>query len=772
MSIQALKTPLSELDDDLEFYATCGSGLADLLAGECRQLGFSGVQTAGSGVRFRGSLAAAYTACLWSRIANRILLPIHRGPAADPDELYALAGTINWSEHLLQNGSLAVDFFTANSAITHSQYGALKVKDAIVDQFRAASGQRPDVDREQPDVRINVYLFRNNARIAIDLSGSSLHRRGYRVAGGFAPLKENLAAAVLLASGWAEAAQRGDAFYDPMCGSGTLLIEAAMIATCRAPGLYRQYFGFLGWQQHNPTLWAEILDDAKSRIRPSMALVVGADCDASIMKTCRENILEAGLSDAIQISLQAVDEGRPASLHDIDNGMIVTNPPYGERLQTDPAFYASLGSGFSRHFPGWTCALFTASAAPYSRLRLPLNISLKSRNGGIDCVLMLGHIPASRGRKPLADVAQSVAAKYDDADTLLPGRSPDTEHSELDHPQAMLYRKQSANAPVDATAFLNRLRKNQRTLKGWLKQNNIHAYRVYDADLPEFAVAIDIFHAAVTHCVVQEYQAPDTVNVAMAEARLNAVLQALPDALGLQPDCIHLKIRQVQPGKEQYGRSETTHSQIALVEEFGAQLEVNFTDYLDVGLFLDHRPVRRHLFQHSQNKKFLNLFAYTGSATVAAVMGGAASSISVDSSNRYCQWAQRNLDKNGAAAQVHEVVRQDVPDWLDSARTGLSQERYFDLILLDPPTFSNSSDQKDDWNLQRDHVVAIQNCLDILASDGLLIFSNNYRRFKLDEAGLCNGGRSIRIENRSRWSIDRDFRRNQRIHQCWFISKA
>jgi len=175
-----------------------------------------------------------------------------------PEELYDLVKQVDWSEHMALQGTLAVDFFTANSTITHSQYGALKVKDAVVDQFRERTGDRPNVARDTPDLRINVYLFRNKARIAIDLSGSSLHRRGYREQAGPAPVKENLAASLLLACDWPAKARRGEPFVDPLCGSGTLVIEAAMMACNIAPGLIRDYYGFTGWLGHDEAQWNKI----------------------------------------------------------------------------------------------------------------------------------------------------------------------------------------------------------------------------------------------------------------------------------------------------------------------------------------------------------------------------------------------------------------------------------------------------------------------------------------------------------------------------------
>ncbi|MFT4727854.1 MAG: 23S rRNA (guanine2445-N2)-methyltransferase / 23S rRNA (guanine2069-N7)-methyltransferase [Granulosicoccus sp.] len=787
-------SPLKNLDD-IELYATCGTGLEDLLVEEFRELGFDSIQSAGAGVRFRGGLHAGYKACLWSRIANRILLPIHSGPAASPEALYELVQEIDWSEHVDVDGTLAVDFFTAKSAITHSQYGALKVKDAVVDQFRDAQGRRPNVERETPDLRINVYLFRDKARIAIDLSGSSLHRRGYRDAQGLAPLKENLAAALLYAAGWPAAMKRGTAFVDPMCGSGTLLIEAAMIACQHAPGLHRNYFGFEGWKGHDEHLWETLKVDAIQGQRDCKVLIAGSDQDAQAIDNCQHNIAQAGLENVIHLDQLAVSDGRHKALGESVEGLLVTNPPYGERLAADTRFYADLGANLSRYYAGWQCALFTATAAPFQRARLPLATTLHVKNGGIDCVLLTGSVPKSGlGKRSfvddprladesrladepsLADESGATSVYESAAEQIETGG----EDSDANHPQASLYRsahssgepqRSAGEIEVDATDFINRLKKNQKALKGWVRQNDIHAYRLYDSDLPEFAVAIDIYRGDTTHCVVQEYQAPATVNVAMAQARLKAIMEVVPEFLGISPEDVHLKVREVQTGLQQYEKQDSARSKTTMVPEFGATLEVNFTDYLDTGLFLDHRPVRRHLYKQAEGKRFLNLFAYTATATIAALAGGASSSVSVDTSNRYCQWARRNLDRNEAALQNHEVVRQDVMAWLRDAAVGIRAESMFDLILLDPPTFSNSSSLDDDWNVQRDHVAAIDACLKVLSPGGTLIFSNNFRRFKLDASLSEDSERGIRIEDKSRWSIDRDFQRNPRIHQCWFIHK-
>ena len=755
------------IDKDTELYATCGAGLGRLLANELKALGIARVQIAGAGVRFAGGLEAGYKACLWSRVANRVLLPIHSGVAESPEALYERAQEVDWSEHVDVDGTVAVDFFTAKSAITHSQYGALKVKDAIVDQFREAQGRRPNVDRETPDLRVNVYLFRDKARFAIDLSGSSLHRRGYREEQGLAPLKENLAAALLYEAQWPEAIEEGLSLADPLCGSGTLLIEAAMMACHVAPGLQRDYFGFEGWKGHNEDLWNQLKTEAKSAQRSSPVLIAGSDTSSQAVKQCQQNIAHAGLEHSITVEHLDLSEGKPDALQSHITGLVITNPPYGERLAADGAFYTELGRNLSRYYAGWRCALFTSESAPYHRARLPMGKSLNVQNGGIDCVLLSGDIPKSAVRQPAPErISDEVEQEASFSSTV----------SDTTHPQAALYRGRSEAAranqndpAVDTQPFANRVKKNQRALKGWLRQNDVKAYRIYDADLPEFAVAIDIYESDERHCVVQEYQAPATVNQAMAQARLSALMEVVPQVLNVRPECVHLKVREVQSGLKQYEKQNAGNAHGVLINEFDAELEVNFTDYLDTGIFLDHRPVRRFLHQNSEGKRFLNLFAYTATATVAAVLGGAASSVSVDTSNRYCQWAKRNLDKNKAALQLHEVVRQDALGWLAGASLNTHDEALFDLILLDPPTFSNSNALEADWNVQRDHAGTINSCLDMLAPGGTLIFSNNFRRFKLDSS--LSSIDNIEVEDRSRWSIDRDFQRNARIHHCWFFKK-
>ncbi len=727
---------------------------------ELQTLGLSSVETLGSGVQFGGGLSAAYRACLHSRVANRVLWPLHQGMADSPDSLYTLVREIDWSEHLSRNGSLAVDFFSAHSTITHTQFGALKVKDAVVDQFREATGVRPDVDRHTPDVRINVYVHKNKARIALDLSGSSLHRRGYRGGGGPAPLKENLAAALLLAADWPRRAKAGAPFVDPMCGSGTLVVEAACIAADRAPGLGREYFGFLGWRGHDAQLWQDLVAEAETALTEVTVPIRGMDRDSEAVNNARAGLLAAELTGDIQIEQRALDKGLATPLGTSGTalgpapGLVLSNPPWGERLAANANDYRDIGQALSRHYAGWECGLFTARAAPFKALELPLTESITVVNGGVDCRLSLGVIPGRRGPRAKAAVTLNT-------DSL------NTEEGVTPSPDSLA---------VDARPFVNRLKKNLSASRGWRRQQGIRAHRVYDADLPEFAVAIDLFDCGEAgderHLVVQEYAAPRSVNAALAADRLEALLAVLPKALETAPARIHLKTRERQKDGAQYQRRNAGSTAWRLVDgvtatlhEQGIRYQLNFTDYLDVGLFLDHRRVRQHLrdeFSQRSGGQFLNLFAYTGTASLAAIAGGAASSVSVDLSRRYTEWAERNLRDNKADATQHQVVRADVMTWLAE-----TDKKDFAAILLDPPTHSNSTSTERDWDVQKDHVAAIDACMQRLAPGGLLVFSNNFRLFRLD-ASLQE---RYHVEDRSAWSLSRDFKRNTRIHRCWFIKR-
>lgn len=763
------------MSDKLSLFASTQKHLESLLATELESLGAADIREVGSGVQFSGSLETAYKACLWSRVANRILLPLTAKKAADPDALYAAVRTIDWSQHLREDQTLAVDFFCAKSSITHSQYGALKVKDAIVDQFREATGVRPSVDRSEPDLRINVYLFRDRARIAIDLSGTSLHRRNYRLSQSRAPLKENLAASLLLKAGWPALAARSKPLHDPMCGSGTFVIEAAMIAGDIAPGLKRDYFGFLGWKGHRAEMWETILEQARARAAAgvnNIPPISGSDISAASISVAQENVERAGLSSNITLSCEDIaDLSAPSD--QLEKGLVICNPPYGVRLEQSQGIgklYATLGAMLTKSYPGWRLGIFSGAPDLLYRARLELDTQLSVENGGIACKFFSGTIEAKKNTANADPVdysqagtnagAQEVAVA--DVHALEDRVSSGVESDEAKATSPWMQAEERRGTASVDSMFVNRIAKNVRKLRGWIKQQEISAYRIYDADIPEYAVAVDVYDGVERHVVVQEYRPPSTVDAHRAAERRTHVLQALPAALNCPPGNIHQKLRQRQKGNEQYQRVSVERRE-HLIEEQGCAYLLNFDDYLDVGVFPDHRKIRRFIRDNSNGKRFLNLYGYTGVATVYAGVGGAKSSVTVDLSNNYTAWCRRNLVINGLKSEDHQVIKADVESWL--GQMPKHELECFDLILLDPPTFSNSTSMEGHWDVQRDHLKMITDVMGLLSADGLLIFSNNFRRFRLDDALP----KLFDVENRSKWSTDRDFERHGKDRHCWFV---
>jgi len=738
------------MSSSLRLFASAPRGIEPLLADELRAFGAENVKETRAGVTFDGDLALAYRVCLWSRVANRVLLPLAQFPAPTPEALYDGVRGIDWAAHLDQNGTLAVDFNTYRSAITHTHYGALKVKDAIVDQFRERTGVRPSVATNEPDVRINVYVHADVASLSLDLSGESLHRRGYRVDTVTAPLKENLAAAILLRAGWPAIAREGGALVDLMCGSGTLPIEAALIASDSAPGLDRTYYGFLRWRGHDATIWEALLAEAQARRAAgikNLPPIRGYDSDPAAVRVALVNVERAGFTGAVHIERRYLADCR--SEHVEHAGLVVVNPPYGERLGEEselPGLYRELGNVLKRCYEGWRAAVFTGNPELGKVMGLRAHKMHVLYNGAIECKLLHFEVQPKQFVTDRSPTHRDVLVPQDAGS----GERPD---------ERLLVQGPAALTP-GAEMFANRLRKNLKQLGKWAEREKICCYRLYDADMPEYALAIDLYQGAARWAHVQEYAAPKTIDPDKASERLKEALSAIPGVLGIPVEQIFLKVRQRQKGSAQYERL-AERGEFHEVQEDGLKLLVNFTDYLDTGLFLDHRLTRRMLREQGKDKRFLNLFGYTGAATVHAAAGARATT-TVDMSRTYLDWARRNLALNGFEGQQHELVQADVLVWLEE-----EVERRYELIFLDPPTFSTSKRMQDTLDIQRDHVTLIQAAGHLLSPDGTLIFSTNFRRFRLDREGLAE----FVVEDISRATLPKDFERNPRIHQCFKLSR-
>ena len=381
------------------FFATCPKNLENLLEEELKSLGAKKTKQTVAGVKFFGELTLAYRACLWSRLANRVLFPLSEFNAPNAGALYDGISKIRWLEHLRPTDSFVVDFAGTSPDINNSHFGALKVKDAIVDQIRKATGNRPNIDKTNPDLRINVYLHNDIATTSIDLSGKSLHRRGYREESGAAPLKENLAAAILYRSKWVDFAKEGKPLLDPMCGSGTILIEAAMMAQDYAPGLLRNSFGFNKWLHHQPHVWKSLRDEAQERhnvgIKQLKAEIRGYDTSPKMAGIARRNIAKANLDKTIDVTVKAIDKFTPPTHHGNQYGIIVTNPPYGERLndaQDLTQLYRDFGTVLRERFVNWEMAMLAGNPELGKALGIHSHKQYNFFNGTIPCKLLLFHL--------------------------------------------------------------------------------------------------------------------------------------------------------------------------------------------------------------------------------------------------------------------------------------------------------------------------------------------------------------------------------------------
>jgi 23S rRNA (guanine2445-N2)-methyltransferase / 23S rRNA (guanine2069-N7)-methyltransferase len=714
-----------------QFLALTSPGIEVLLADEIKNLGAESVIQKPEGVYFTTSMELGYKISLWTRLATRIMLKLGEGEAKNKDELFKAASSINWVEQFTSDTTFAIDFVGYSEEIRNSQFGGLTIKDAIVDQFREQGLERPDVDKKSPQISFQARLLRDQVSLYLDFSGRGLFQRGYREHSGAAPLKENLAAALILRSGWLNDTSKP--LVDPMCGSGTILIEAVAMATQQAPSINRATWGFDAWLKHDEELWQHQLNQAIESSATSLEQanisslkVFGIDIDSRVLKTAQQNARNANLQRFIEFKCQ--------NTNDINNvygtstsgqaGTILFNPPYGERIGELPELvenFVLFGQKLKAQFINWRVAILTANVELLGMLKLSSFKRYKFKNGPLDCQLALYNVDEKQLEK----------------DAVNP---------------------QSSFAEQDS-AFANRLKKNRKTLKGWLKSNQIECYRLYDADIPEYNVAIDIYG---DYLVIQEYAPPKTIDSDKATKRLQEVIYWAPKVLEVPTDKVVLKTRAKQKGSNQYQRVDKSKQSITM-NEHGALFKINLWDYLDTGLFLDHRKTRQIVAKKAEKKSLLNLFAYTGSVSVQAALHGASSITTVDMSNTYLNWAQDNFALNKLNGHKYQFVQADCLEWLKN-----STNKY-DLIFIDPPTFSNSKRMEDSFDVQRDHITLLADALKSLNRGGEIFFTNNKRNFKMDFDALEKLG--LQATNMSDITRDKDFARNKHIHNSWSVKR-
>ncbi len=710
----------------MKFFVSCAKGLEYLLADELLELGTAKASATVAGVNAEGEQADAQRAVLWSRLASRVLWPIAAFDCPDEQALYAGAAAVEWENHLDAGMTLAVDAHVSGEAITHARYAAQRVKDAVVDRFRSQGIERPSVDVESPDLRLNLSLRKGRATLSVDLSGGPMHRRGWRREQNEAPLKENLAAAVLLRGGWPQLYRDGGALLDPMCGSGTLLIEGALIAADVAPGLQRHGNVLpTRWSGFDAKTWRELFADAVAREQAGRAALkpafFGSDIDPRVIRGAEENAVLAGLAGLIRFEVR---DAAKLEAPPFERGLAVCNPPYDERLSADAGLYRMLGDALKRALPQWRASLLCGSAELAHATGLRAAKKYQMFNGAIECALIVcdpvfAAKPAAEPR-PLSEGAQMVA---------------------------------------------NRLRKNLKKLKAWREREGVTCFRAYDADLPEYAAAIDVYAEddgeGRTFLHVQEYAAPASIPEADVRRRFGELLAAARETFAIPPERVAVKSRERGKGGSKYGRFAEREEAI-VVREHGARLKVNLFDYLDTGLFLDHRPLRARMAREAKGKRFLNLFCYTGVASVQAAVAGAASTTSVDLSATYLQWCADNLALNGLSGATHRLVQADAVRWLEA------EQGEYDIVFCDPPTFSNSA-RADDFDVQKEHVRLLRAAVARLAPGGVAYFSNNFRRFRFDDEAVAGFAAAEEI---SRATLPPDFERNPRIHRCWRLRRA
>ncbi len=705
-----------------QYTATCSKGLEDLLSQEITSLGGTDVVQGINAVHFQGGLDIGYKVCLWSRFGSRVLLTLADFPCVSDEDLYQYSLHFSWDKHLDDSTTFGLGCSLGETAITHSRYALLRVKDGLVDFFRNRYDTRPSVDTYRPAIRFHVHVDQGKGTFFIDLSGESLHRRGYRIETGTAPLKENLAAAIVSLSGFSQTCSVDYTFVDPMCGSGTLLIEAAMMFGESAPGLIRNYFGFFGWKLHEKTLWSKLIDEAvtleEEQLDKPWPLFLGYDSDPTVVAAARKNILRAGLEDRITVKQAELHTLRKPSA----KGFLVTNPPYGERLlekKESEALYSFLGRRLNEEFSGYHFSILLSN--PDLGEKLGLNIVNRQRmyNGPIRCLLLSGIVQ--------------------------------------DHQQenGFQWRVSPATKNDEGAPFFNRLRKNLKTRLRWAKKEQISCFRIYDRDLPDFNLTVDLYDKWV---FVQEYPAAKSVDPKQADQRFHLALMVIRNLFDIGRSRVFIR-RSFRFNKPSGSKKNFEQKKPKLVEitEGPCHYLVNFNQSRTTGLSLKQRLIHQRIHQQSKAKRFLQLFCSSGAATVQAATGGAGTTTTVAISPHSRDWCRQNLAINGFSHHGHSIIHMDPFNWLQN------EKGFYDLIFLNPQRCSLNGKEQRKLDLPQSHNKLLSLAMNRLHRGGTLLFSTDLGKFQLDP----HLSQRFSITDLSRRLLPEDCKRNPEGFRCW-----
>ncbi len=742
-----------------EIFLATTPGLENALYDEVRSKGFKRAKATKGGVTIQGGWPEVWRANLWVRGASRVLARIASFKVTNLSHLATLAREVPWGDTLNSEHPFRVEVSCSKSRIYHSGAAAERIEKAITNTLKTS----PSSDAE---ITVMGRIDRDICTLSVDTSGALLHKRGYKTAINKAPMRENMAALFLQQCGY----QGTESVFDPMCGSGTFLVEAAMIAADSAPGIHRQSFGFERWLNHQNDIWLELREEAIARRRHGLAQelpeIRGYDADLRVIRAAESNIASAKLDHWLRVTRKELKDFKKPTHKQISEGLVICNPPYGERLgevESLKPLYGYLGERLKAEFQGWQAAIFTANPDLGKKMGLRAHKKYKFFNGALASELLLFEVNS----RPVAVDSQLDADEpHEERNRPEPGAQSQVQ-SEA---QANIEQTHAVSLTPGAQMLANRLKKNLKQLAKWVKKEGINCYRLYDADMPEYSAAIDLYldEQGRQWAHVQEYVAPKSIDEDKANIRFQEIELAVPEALAIDRKQVFYKQRRRNRGRQQYEKFHSrTERELLTVREGQVRLQVNLWEYLDTGLFLDHRPVRLMIAEQARGKRFLNLFCYTATASVHAAMAGAKYTVSVDMSHTYLNWARKNYAVNGLGEGKNRLVQANCLEWLQE-QSSEQEPQQFDLILLDPPSFSNSKRMEGVLDVQRDHVAMIEDTLKLLAPGGSLFFSNNLRSFKLDAEALSD----YRVEDVSRQSRDKDFQRNSKIHQCWLIKHA